>query len=118
MAMPAWTGDRVEPIVTVRQDKSAGKEPVSGDGAYFWGVGAVVEEHLRGETDPSAKSWSGEWTRVLAHLKEEVGEAAYRSWLQPTSFSRCDGGHAIVAAPTRFLRDWVATHYADRLLAL
>ncbi len=24
----------------------------------------------------------------------------------------------MVAAPTRFLRNWVATHYADRLLAL
>src|SRR5437667_724327 len=34
------------------------------------------------------------------------------------SLQRCDNGHAIVAAPTRFLRDWVATHYADRLLAL
>src|ERR1700730_3532440 len=81
-------------------------------------MGAVAEEHLRGEADPSAKSWNGEWTRVLGLLKEEVGEAAYRSWLQPTSLSRCDDGHAIVAAPTRFLRDWVATHYADRLLAL
>jgi chromosomal replication initiator protein len=81
-------------------------------------MGTVAEGHLRGETDPSAKSWNGEWARVLGHLKEEVGEAAYRSWLQPTSFSRCDDGHAIVAAPTRFLRDWVATHYADRLLAL
>src|SRR5205807_6552124 len=81
-------------------------------------MGAVVEENLRGEADLSAKSRNGEWTRVLGHLKEEVGEAAYRSWLQPTSFSRCDDGHAILAAPTRFLRDWVATHYADRLLAL
>ena len=25
---------------------------------------------------------------------------------------------AIIAAPTRFLRNWVATHYADRLLTL
>jgi chromosomal replication initiator protein len=34
------------------------------------------------------------------------------------SVERVDDGEAIVAAPTRFLRDWVATHYADRLLAL
>src|ERR1700724_1609854 len=119
MAMPAWTGgDRVEPIVRSVRINLGGKEPVGGGGAYSWGMGAVAEEHLRGEADPSAKSWNGEWTRVLGHLKEEVGDAAYRSWLQPTSLSRCDDGHAIVAAPTRFLRDWVATHYADRLLAL
>ena len=87
-------------------------------GPTFWGMGAVAEQYLSDEAYPSVKSWHGAWTRVLGHLKEEVGEAAYRSWLQPTSLSRCDNGHAIVAAPTSFLRDWVATHYADRLLAL
>jgi chromosomal replication initiator protein len=34
------------------------------------------------------------------------------------SVDRVDDGEAIVTAPTRFLRDWVTTHYADRLLAL
>jgi chromosomal replication initiator protein len=60
----------------------------------------------------------GAWGRVLGHLKEEVGETAYRSWLQSLRIERIDEGEAVVAAPTRFLRNWVATHYADRLLAL
>jgi chromosomal replication initiator protein len=30
---------------------------------------------------------------------------------------RVAGGEGVVAVPTRFLRNWVATHYADRLLA-
>jgi len=54
----------------------------------------------------------------LGHLKDEVGETAYRSWLQSLRVERIDEGEAVVAAPTRFLRNWVATHYADRLLAL
>ncbi|HEV2336578.1 MAG TPA: chromosomal replication initiator protein DnaA [Stellaceae bacterium] len=58
------------------------------------------------------------WGRVLGHLKDEVGETAYRSWLQALRIERIDEGEAVVAAPTRFLRNWVATHYADRLLAL
>jgi chromosomal replication initiator protein len=58
------------------------------------------------------------WGRVLGHLKDEVGETAYRSWLQSLRVERIDEGEAVVAAPTRFLRNWVATHYADRLLAL
>jgi chromosomal replication initiator protein len=28
------------------------------------------------------------------------------------------GGEGVIAVPTRFLRNWVATHYSDRLLAL
>jgi len=70
------------------------------------------------DADTSASACKSEWIRVLGHLKDEVGEAAYRSWLRPMSVERVDDGEAIVAAPTRFLRDWVATHYADRLLAL
>ena len=58
----------------------------------------------------------GEWGRVLGHLKDEVGETAYRSWLQSLRVESVADGEAVVAAPTRFLRNWVATHYADRLL--
>ena len=75
---------------------------------------AVRREH----PDSSAVMCESEWTRVVSHLKEEVGEAAYRSWLQPMNVERVDGGQAIVTAPTPFLRDWVAAHYADRILAL
>jgi chromosomal replication initiator protein len=79
----------------------------------------VVAETIRiRDADTSASACVSEWIRVLDHLKDEVGEAAWRSWLRPMSVERVDDGEAIVAAPTRFLRDWVATHYADRLLAL
>jgi len=78
----------------------------------------LAEAVRRGDADISASACQSEWTRVLGHLKEEVGEAAFRSWLRPVSVERVDEGEAIIAAPTRFLRDWVATHYADRLLAL
>jgi chromosomal replication initiator protein len=78
----------------------------------------VAEAVRRGDADISTSACETEWARVLGHLKAEVGEAAYRSWLRPMSVERVDDGEAIVAAPTRFLRDWVATHYADRLLAL
>jgi chromosomal replication initiator protein len=82
------------------------------------GDAVVAEAVRRGDADTSAGACESEWIRVLGHLKDEVGEAAYRSWLRPISVERVDDGEAIVAAPTRFLRDWVATHYADRLLAL
>jgi chromosomal replication initiator protein len=59
-----------------------------------------------------------EWLRVLGHLKEEIGETAYRSWLAPINVQRVDGGEAVIAAPARVYRDWVASNYADRILAL
>jgi len=68
--------------------------------------------------DDVAQPKIGAWGRVLGHLKDEVGETAYRSWLQSLRVERIDEGEAVLAAPTRFLRNWVTTHYADRLLAL
>jgi chromosomal replication initiator protein len=60
----------------------------------------------------------GEWTRVLGQLRAEIGEDAFRNWLRPMKLQSLGAGEVVVAAPTRFLRDWVTAHYADRLLAL
>ena len=59
-----------------------------------------------------------EWRRVLGLLRDEVGDTAFRSWLQSLRVERVADGEAVVAVPTRFLRTWIAEHYADRLLAL
>ncbi|HXO03603.1 MAG TPA: chromosomal replication initiator protein DnaA [Stellaceae bacterium] len=60
----------------------------------------------------------GDWNRVLGRMRREVGETAYRSWFGSMTVERVAGGEGVIAVPTRFLRDWVTTHYADRLLAL
>jgi chromosomal replication initiator protein len=79
----------------------------------------VAGEPIRSNRrDDAAEPEIGAWGRVLGHLKDEVGETAYRNWLQSLRIERIEQGEAVLAAPTRFLRNWVATHYADRLLAL
>jgi chromosomal replication initiator protein len=85
----------------------------------YYTKGVEVEgEPARSGQIVDAMPCAGEWGRVLGQLKGEVGETAYRNWLQSLRVERVDGGEAVVAAPTRFLRNWVETHYADRLLAL
>ncbi|HVC52743.1 MAG TPA: chromosomal replication initiator protein DnaA [Stellaceae bacterium] len=59
----------------------------------------------------------GEWARVLGRLRDELGDTAYRSWFQEMRAERIDDGEGVASLPTRFLRNWVATHYADRVLA-
>jgi len=55
------------------------------------------------------------WERVRARLRAEFGDAAFNSWLKPLSlYRRLDGGVEL-AAPTRFMRDWVASHYGERV---
>jgi chromosomal replication initiator protein len=55
---------------------------------------------------------------VSGLLRAEIGEAAYRSWLKPMVLRGENGGLVTMTVPTRFMRDWVVAHYADRLRAL
>jgi chromosomal replication initiator protein len=59
-----------------------------------------------------------QWARVRARLRSEFGDAAYRSWLRNMTLEGIDSGRVKISVPTRFLRDWVAAHYVDRIRAL
>ena len=59
-----------------------------------------------------------EWARVLDMLRAEVGEAAFRSWLQPLSVISIDSGEVSLAVPTRFMRDWIIKNYSDRIQSI
>ena len=59
-----------------------------------------------------------QWARIRGRLKEEFGEAAFRSWLKALTLADIGGGRVRIAVPNRFHRDWVVSHYADRILTL
>jgi chromosomal replication initiator protein len=63
-------------------------------------------------------SVDAQWARVRGKLKAEFGEAAFKSWLKPLTLVSIDRGEIKIAVPTRFMRDWVRSHYADRIRAL
>ncbi len=58
-----------------------------------------------------------QWDRVRDRLKADVGEVEYRTWLRQMSMAGLDGDEVTIHLPTRFLRDWVRSHYADKLAA-
>jgi len=57
----------------------------------------------------------GQWEQVRMRLRQEFGEALFKSWLDPLTITGVTGGTIHIAAPTRFMRDWVVSHYADRI---
>ena len=69
-------------------------------------------------TKPAHPPHDDQWSAIRTRLQEELGDAAFRSWLKPLTLRRIDNGAALVAAPTRFLRDWVSARYADRIAEL
>jgi chromosomal replication initiator protein len=61
---------------------------------------------------------NAQWARVRGRLRAEFGEAAFRSWLKPLTLVGHRGAEIRVGVPTRFMRDWIVSHYGDRLRAL
>ncbi len=61
---------------------------------------------------------SAQWLRIRGRLQSEVGDVEYRSWLRQMSWAGIDGDEATVLLPTRFLRDWVRTHYGEKITSL
>jgi chromosomal replication initiator protein len=57
------------------------------------------------------------WLRVKERLRAEVGEDIFQSWFARMDLERVDGAVAFLSVPTRFLKSWIQSHYADRLLA-
>ncbi len=71
-----------------------------------------------GQRSPDEPQLAAQWARVRGRLQSEVGDVEYRTWLRQMSLGGLDGDEVTVRLPTRFLRDWVRTHYGDRLNAL
>ncbi|WP_417316625.1 chromosomal replication initiator protein DnaA [Emcibacter sp.] len=56
-----------------------------------------------------------QWSRVLERLKAEFDEGVYNSWFKPLALVNVDEGCAVMAAPTRFMRNWLQSNYAERI---
>jgi chromosomal replication initiator protein len=61
---------------------------------------------------------TGEWDSIKSDLRYEIGDAAYNNWIAPLIFDKKEFHTGFIAAPTRFIRDWVATNYIDRIRLL
>jgi chromosomal replication initiator protein len=56
------------------------------------------------------------WSRVKGRLRASVGEDIYSSWFGRLDLEDIRDGSVHLSVPTRFLKSWIQTHYADRVL--
>jgi chromosomal replication initiator protein len=55
------------------------------------------------------------WERVRARLRAELGDAIYGSWFTRLELERVEQTAIFLSVPTKFLKSWMQTHYADRI---
>lgn len=56
------------------------------------------------------------WTEALQGLQPRLGPETYDLWLRPMTLERVEGDHLLVAAPSRFMKEWFENHYLDAVL--
>ncbi|MGB5092724.1 MAG: chromosomal replication initiator protein DnaA [Parvibaculum sp.] len=63
-------------------------------------------------------SLEDQWRRVRARLLAELGEATFASWVKPIDLIGVGDGRVVLAVPTKFFRDYIQSHFAERLATL
>ena len=56
------------------------------------------------------------WNKVLEKLKKTFGNDIYESWIKNVNLKKEFNHYIILSAPTRFVRDWIVSRYADKIL--
>ena len=56
------------------------------------------------------------WNMVLEKLKKTFGNDIYESWIKNVNLKKEFNHYIILSAPTRFVRDWIVSRYADKIL--
>jgi chromosomal replication initiator protein len=57
------------------------------------------------------------WARVRDRLRAEVGDDVYSSWFARMELEAIEDDTVKLSVPTRFLKSWIQSHYAEKVLA-
>jgi chromosomal replication initiator protein len=66
----------------------------------------------------SAAIGQEQWQRVKKRLRAELGEDVFTSWFTRVDLEESANGTIHLSVPTRFLKQWIQSHYCDRLMGL
>ena len=58
------------------------------------------------------------WSNLKLRLKDIYGESEYSNWLKLLTFNKIEKDVIIFYAPTKFMCDWILSHYGKKILSL
>ena len=56
------------------------------------------------------------WNEVLKKFQSNFGNDIYESWIKNINLKKEFNHYVVLSAPTRFVRDWIVSRYADKIL--
>ncbi len=70
------------------------------------------------DDEQDATALKQRWNDVITSVRAEFGEDLFTSWFARMEAESLDSGHLTVSVPTKFLRNWIDSHYSARLTKL
>ena len=86
------------------------------DGVYFQNEAVQRDGSAAAAAVRTAPAdFSAQWERIAQRLRSNLGEDLYSSWFARMDIEQFQDGRLVVSLPTRFLRNWIVSHYSDTL---
>jgi len=57
-----------------------------------------------------------DWNEVLKKFQQILGKDVYESWIKNITLRKEFNHYVVLSAPTRFVRDWIVSRYADKII--
>ena len=58
------------------------------------------------------------WNELLIKFKSVFGNDIFESWIKNINLKKEFNHYVVLTAPTRFVRDWIVSRYADKILEI
>ena len=58
------------------------------------------------------------WSSIKLKLKSIYGDAEFSNWIKLLTFNKVENDLIIFFAPTKFMCDWINSHYGKKILSL
>jgi chromosomal replication initiator protein len=81
-------------------------------------VADLSSSRQEAEMQVQEASGSEHWNRVKKRLRAELGDDVFSSWFARVDLEEHNDGTVRLSVPTRFLKQWIQSHYNDRLMGL
>jgi chromosomal replication initiator protein len=72
----------------------------------------------RGDTTspPNGATKEEAWMRICRRLRGELGDDVFSSWFGRLEIDSVTDANAYLSVPTKFLKSWIQSHYAEKIL--
>ena len=68
------------------------------------------------QNQASSVNLKDQWNSVLKKLNTEYGNEIFNSWIKNISIRNLEEEVLYFTVPTRFIRDWITSHYLDKII--